>query len=73
MRWRLLWLLCAAGWGGAGGKTLRGGFGSAAARLEPWRPVARFQFHGGCPRLGGGSERGLSAVGARESGARGSR
>ncbi|XP_054048015.1 integral membrane protein GPR180 isoform X1 [Rissa tridactyla] len=46
MRWRLLWLLCAAGWGGAGGKTLRGGFGSAAARLEPWRPVARFQFHG---------------------------
>lgn len=50
MRWRLLWLLCAAGWGGAGGKTLRGGFGSAAARLEPWRPVARFQFHGGCPR-----------------------
>ncbi|KAM9021652.1 integral membrane protein GPR180 isoform 2-T2 [Ara ararauna] len=47
MRWRLLWLLCAAArWWGAGGKTLRGGFGSAAARLDPWRPVARFQFHG---------------------------
>uniref|UniRef100_A0A8B9MKV5 G protein-coupled receptor 180 n=1 Tax=Accipiter nisus TaxID=211598 RepID=A0A8B9MKV5_9AVES len=46
MRWRLLWLLCAAGWWGAGGKTLRGGFASASARLEPWRPVARFQFHG---------------------------
>ncbi|XP_068022991.1 integral membrane protein GPR180 isoform X2 [Melanerpes formicivorus] len=46
MRWWLLWLLCAAGWWGAGGKTLRGGFVSAAARLEPWRPVARFQFHG---------------------------
>ncbi|XP_052641738.1 integral membrane protein GPR180 [Harpia harpyja] len=46
MRWRLLWLLCAAGWWGAGGKTLRGGFASASARLEPWRPVARFQFYG---------------------------
>lgn len=53
MRWRLLWLLCAAGWWGAGGKTLRGGFASASARLEPWRPVARFQFHGGCLREGG--------------------
>ncbi|XP_067149445.1 integral membrane protein GPR180 isoform X2 [Apteryx mantelli] len=46
MRWRFLWLLCATGWWGAEGKTLRGGFASAAARLEPWRPVARFQFHG---------------------------
>ncbi|KAJ7421389.1 hypothetical protein WISP_43001 [Willisornis vidua] len=51
MRRRLLWLLCAAAagccwWGSAAGKTLRGGFASAAARLEPWRPVARFQFHG---------------------------
>ncbi|XP_053858065.1 integral membrane protein GPR180 isoform X1 [Vidua macroura] len=50
MRWRLLWLLSAAAgcccWGLAAGKTLRGGFASAAARREPWRPVARFQFHG---------------------------
>lgn len=60
MRWRLLWLLCAAGWWGAGGKTLRGGFASAAARLEPWRPVARFQFHGECPREGSRREVGES-------------
>lgn len=53
MPWPLLWLLGAAAggccWGPAAGKTLRGGFASAAARQEPWRPVARFQFHGGCP------------------------
>lgn len=53
MRWQLLWLLSAAAccccWGLAAGKTLRGGFASAAARREPWRPVARFQFYGGCP------------------------
>ncbi|XP_040394710.1 integral membrane protein GPR180 isoform X5 [Cygnus olor] len=46
MRWRLLWALCACCWGCAWGKTLRGGFVSAAARLQPWRPLARFQFHG---------------------------
>ncbi|XP_042695040.1 integral membrane protein GPR180 [Centrocercus urophasianus] len=44
MGWRLLWLLCAGG--AAWSKTLRGGFVSSAARLEPWRPVARFQFRG---------------------------
>ncbi|XP_066169536.1 integral membrane protein GPR180 isoform X2 [Sylvia atricapilla] len=50
MQWRLLWLFSAAAgcccWGPAVGKTLRGGFASAAARREPWRPVAHFQFHG---------------------------
>ncbi|XP_039912417.1 integral membrane protein GPR180 isoform X2 [Hirundo rustica] len=50
MRWRLLWLFSAAAgcccWGPAAGKTLQGSFASAAARREPWRPVARFQFHG---------------------------
>ncbi|XP_014452479.1 integral membrane protein GPR180 [Alligator mississippiensis] len=44
MRWRVfLWLvLCVA----ACGKTLRGGFSSAAARAQPGRPAARFQFRG---------------------------
>ncbi|OXB72710.1 UNVERIFIED_CONTAM: hypothetical protein H355_005720 [Colinus virginianus] len=41
MWWRWLWALCAVG--AAWGKTLRGGFVSSAARLQP---VARFQFRG---------------------------
>lgn len=68
MRWRLLWLLSAAAagccWGLAAGKTLRGGFASAAARREPWRPVAHFQFHGGCPEGGRAGQRRLCRPGA---------
>lgn len=68
MRWRLLWLLSAAAagccWGLAAGKTLRGGFASATARREPWRPVAHFQFHGGCPEGGRAGQRRLCRPGA---------
>lgn len=63
MGWRLLWLLCAGG--AAWSKTLRGGFVSSAARLEPWRPVARFQFRGRCPP-GSGTSAGKKRYGGRE-------
>lgn len=63
MGWRLLWLLCAGG--AAWSKTLRGGFVSSAARLEPWRPVARFQFRGRC-LPGSGTSAGKKRYGRRE-------